>query len=265
MKTLIALFACCTTLLFAAPVLAEGEPVAAGVLTGKFMNNMGEGLAFFYNHATGPAPDRAKYWRIPDYSAPLDATGKFTAQLPPGEYYVAGLKRLAHTGPVQIGPPLENDLFVPFLDKQGRPVKIALKSSESKDLGIIKDVKKKPDLSRITAIEGIVLDTEGKPVEGALALAFTSPRVVGKPQFTSDRSDKEGKFLLRVHQGGTYYLKLRNSFGGGRPEAGAVLDGNKQQPLAAVLAKTGEIVTGVTLTGKAFTGRGPTENEGKPD
>lgn len=240
---------------------AAADEFRTGTLTGQFKADAGapmtDGMVYIYNLAAGPAPSHDRYWRVPDFVEKLDKDGRFAIELPPGEYCIGAIKR---RGPAQIGPPLEGDLFVLGLDEKGLPKKFTVAKGEKRDIGVLSGAqpyKALPPAKDVTGIEGTVLDVDGKPVEGAMVFAFMTSTVVGKPLFVSDRSSKDGKFLLRVHEGGTYYLKVRDSYGGGPPRGGAVLDGNKEEPLHKVTVKNGEISRGSVLKGRKFPGRGP--------
>jgi len=259
MKQLVVTVFCAIAFLSAATVALADAP-KPGNLTGQFMISTGTPMSgavvYFYNLATGPAPSRDRYWRVPDHVKELDKDGRFTIQLVAGNYFVGAVKR---HGAAKIGPPQAGDLFLLSLDDKGKSRKITVKSGETVDMGVISGTQQPAESSAseaVTAIAGTVLDSEGKPVEGALVFAFTTPTVVGKPLFVSERSGKDGSFLLRVHEGGTFFLKLRNTFGGGPPLAGAVQDGNREEPLYPASVKTGETARGIVLKGKLFPGRG---------
>lgn len=220
-----------------------------------------EGLVYVYNHATGPLPSYDRYWRVPDIVTVLDPRGRFSIELAAGDYYIGAIKR---NGPPQIGPPMGDDLFLLSTDDAGMPGKVAVASGKTIDMGIITGTRTASGQSLsqvITSITGVVQNHAGSPIEGKLVLAFRSPRVIGKPLFVSERSGKDGRFLLRVHQGGTFYLKLRDSYGGGPPQAGETLDGNREEPMVAVLATTGENLSDVVIKGKTFPGRGRTKEK----
>ncbi len=222
---------------------------------------MTDGLVYIYNLATGPAPSRDKYWRVPDNVTKLDKEGRFTVNLVAGDYCVGAIKR---QGPPQIGPPLEGDLLLLIPGDKGTPKKFSVKSGENLDIGINGGARPftVPKVAKdITAIEGTIVDEEGKPIADALVLAFLTPTIVGKPLFVSEKSGKDGKFLLRVHDGGRFYLKLRGSYGGGPPNTGAVIDGKKEEPMQQVFVKSGNITKDVVLKGKIFSGRGQQQQE----
>ena len=236
------------------------DELVAGRLSGQFMISsdipLSEGLVYVYNLSTGPAPSRDRFWRVPDFSKQLDNKGRFNIKLPPGEFYVGAIKRSTLT---KIGPPAEGDYFVISLDENNKPLKYLVTKDEKRDIGIIAGAlpfKQLPLQKGMTAIEGIVQDPDENPVAGAIVFAFMTPTITGKPLFVSDRSNNEGKFVLRVHEGGSYYLKVRDDFGGGPPRSGSLFDGDKDETMQNVLLKTGQIAGGIKLQGKTFPGRG---------
>ena len=188
----------------------------------------------------------------------LKENGSFSIELPEGIYCVGAVQRLRGTS--RIGPPEDGDFFLLSLDDKGQPKKYQVKKGERLDVGMIqgaRQIKTPFIVSGATAIEGTVQDADGKPVEGAMAFAFPTPTIIGKPLFVSERSCKAGKFVLRVPEGGTYYIKIRDDFGGGPPRAGKMLDGNREEPLTQVSVKTGETASVGVLKVKKFPGRGP--------
>lgn len=244
---------------------AWSEGPATGTLTGRMMiageTPMTDGLVYVYNLARGPAPSAERYWRIPDASARLDGEGRFSLKLAPGEYSVGAIKRARG---VRIGPPDVGDHFLVAQDEKGIPLKFSVAAPGTRDIGMISGARPyrvSSEIKGITALEGIVLDRHDRPVEGAMVFAFSGAAVVGKPLFVSNRSDREGKFLLRTHEGGTYFLKVRDTFGGGPPVEGSLYDGEKEEPMLQVMLTSGEITRGVTLRGNKFRGRGKEKEE----
>src|SRR6185369_13305613 len=163
---------CCTIAFLSAATVALADAPVQGNLTGQFKITAGTpmsgAIAYFYNLATGPAPSRDRYWRVPDHIRELDKDGRFTIQLVPGDYNVGVIKR---HGAAQIGPPQEGDVFLLNLDGKGKPRKITVKSGETVDMGAVSGSQQpaaSPASEAITAIAGTVQDSEGKPVEGAL-------------------------------------------------------------------------------------------------
>lgn len=237
----------------------EGKPVRfSGILAFKDGRPLEHGQMYLFNKASGPPPIMERYWRIPDLIAELDENGRFDLELSAGTYFIAYVK---HADPNDVGPPKKGEIILLSRDAQGGPAAYTLAPGETRDIGKLAEaVPFDPTLIQasskgITAIEGRIVGEDGKPVAGVPVFAFTTPATLGRPLFASERSDRDGRFLLRVHEGGTYYLKVRGRYGGGQPDQDSVLDGEKDEQLAAVTVATGEISRGVLH--KAFTLRGP--------
>jgi len=263
MKKIFAVILVVMTVL-SATISFAAENLTKTTMTGKFMIKAGlpmSGAIFYlYDLATGPAPSRDKYWRVPDHAKTLEGDGSFSIDLPEGTYCIGAVQRLR--GASRIGPPEDGDFLMLSLDDKGQPKKYQVKKGERLDVGTISGARqiKTPFLiAGTTAIEGSIQDFDGKPVEGAMAFAFLTPTIIGKPLFISERSCKAGRFVLRVPEGGTYYIKIRDDFGGGPPRAGKMLDGNREEPLTQVTVKTGETASIGILKVKKFPGRGPSQ------
>jgi len=259
----------CSLMVFLAVLCTGLLAVAAdggmGRITGTLQKKTGEPMAngtlFLFNEKTGPPPAPEKYWRVPDEIVPLDADGKFVVEVRPGTYFLGAIKRIAGE---ELGAPNEGDYFLANRDKKGNLRKYAVKAGETTDLGTLAQgipFKKAKQLTTgsITAIEGTVLDEAGKPVERALVFAFLSPTMVGKPLFVSKRTGDDGKYLLMVDKGGTYYLKTREVFGGGAPKPGEIIGGYGEREPAPVKVETGKTVKGIDLKVIHFKGRGPNQ------
>ena len=241
----------------------EAKDVKTGTISGQIMikgdGPMAGGRVFFFKDSSGPPPSREKYWRIPDYMTDIDNRGKFSVELPEGKYYMGAIKKVSEKK--NIGPPDEGDLFFAGTNGKGMPKAYIIKQGEKTDVGVIaeaapfkRSVVKFDD--GITAIEGMVIDKGAKPVEGALVFAFLSPSMVGRPLFASERTGKDGKYILRVHEGGKYYLRVRSVYGGGPPKEGEMIgDYDQKEPIIADV-KTGEKLQGVNIKIKRFQGRG---------
>lgn len=79
-----------------------------------------------------------------------------------------------------------------------------------------------------------------------MVFAFSTPTMVGRPLFVSERSDRDGKYLLRTHRGGNYYLRARANHGGGPPAADEVMGIYKDGK--PVVIKTGQLRKGVNIS-----------------
>jgi hypothetical protein len=109
----------------------------------------------------------------------------------------------------------------------------------------------------VTTIEGVVRDPEGKAVRGAVVFCYNKPPARGKPLFVSDKTGDDGKYILRVSEGGKYYLKVRDVYGGGPPKGGEIVGAYWQGVPVEASVKTGEITKGVDIRVVHFPGRGP--------
>ena len=241
----------------------EVKQLKTGTISGQLMIKddvpMSGGRVFFFKDTSGPPPSQEKYWRVPDYIVDIDNNGRFSAVLSEGKYYLGAVKTISGE---KIGPPKEGDIFYAGVDERGKQKTYIINQGQETDLGVItgavpfkRSVVKFTD--GITAIEGTVLDIEGKPVEGALVFAFLTPSRIGKPLFASERTGKDGRYIIRVHEGGNYYLKARSLYGGGLPKTGEIIGDFGEKGPVAVNVKNGEKLRGVDIKVKRFIGRGP--------
>jgi hypothetical protein len=251
-------------LILISAVGASAQAVGKGKIVGRIMTEGGRpmsgGSVFFFNDATGPPPSQEKYWRVPDVVARIDDEGRFSMELPPGQYYLGALKRIS--GEKNIGPPGEGDYFLRVQGTSGKPKTFLVEKGETTDVGTIAEgapfkrsvVKQSGD---ITAVEGVVLDAEGKAVRGAIVFGYNTPAARGKPLFVSDKTGEDGKYILRVNEGGKYYLKARDLYGGGPPKGGEVVGSYWQGVPVEASVKTGETTKGVDIRVMRVPGRGP--------
>jgi len=239
------------------------EAVKTGTVTGKIMVKdkdvpLAWGQIMFYDVSSGPPPIPEKYERTPDISKNMDADGKFKVEIPEGKYYMGAIKRLSGD---RLGPPQEGDYVFRSLDEKGMPKIYMVKSDETLDVGTFAEAFPitAADLSRhhvTTALEGTILSTDWMPVEGAVVVAFDQPLLGKKPLFVSNKSGKDGKYVLPLTEG-TYYLRVRNSFAAGPPEPGQIVGYYGEGTPAPVPVKDGQIVKGIDFQVVIFRGRGP--------
>jgi len=245
------------------PPAVGTNTLKTGTLSGQILTTGGTplagGMVHFFNDAAGPPPSQDKYWRVPDFMQALDSDGRFTVVLPEGNYYLGAIKRVSGK---TVGPPREGDYFYISADGKGLPKAYSIKGTAQVDLGRM--AKAFPFKSStvnygngITAIGGTVLDMEGKPVENAFVFAFVSAAAVGRPLFASDPTGRDGKFILRVSDGGTYFLRARSVYGGGPPVAGEIIGEYGEKEPVAVTVNKGDRLSGFVIKVRKFTGRGP--------
>jgi hypothetical protein len=143
------------------------------------------------------------------YSMPADGEGRFFVDgVPPGEYYLVGRKR---KGDRLVGPVSSGDLYgyYPF-----NPVEV--RSGRTLEVEIPCIVKKKElyPSGGATVVRGTLRDREGRLVGGAYAFVYTD-EVVGheKPLSVSPVTGSDGRYVLRLPGGGTFYLGAREEYG----------------------------------------------------
>ena len=256
----------CLMLLSVGSVVLGGE-VGVGTVTGKVFVKDGvpldNGVVYFFNQSSGPPPSSDRYWRVPDEIVTTDSRGVFTAKIVEGRYYIGAIKRMKSDGQ-DIGPPRDGDLFLPINNENGVPKLLVVQEGKTADLGIVTGAVpfyKKPVSKDITGIAGKITDQQGKPLQGVMVFAFVTPAMVGKPLYVSEPTGKDGAYLLTVDQGGTYYLKVRNVYGGGAMKTGDILGSYGQDKPAAVEVKFGSVVKGIAIKGIHFPGQGPKKDK----
>jgi len=239
---------------------AFAKEMPTGTISGKMVGKNGESMSggklLLFRVDGGPPPSRHKYWRTPDEIADIDSDGGFNANVAEGEYYIAAIKRASNG---VIGPPREGDLIYPYSrdDLKSDNREYLVKRNKNTNIGTIAEaicLKEKPeDLHvKITAIEGLIVDLQGVPISGAMAFAYGTPDLTGKPLFTSARTGKDGKYSLRLSEGGSYFIKIRNTSVGGHPIDGEIIGVFGNDDPVAVTVKTGQILKHIDITGKQF-------------
>lgn len=183
------------------------------------------GPAFAVSEATGP-------------------DGSFDMAVPEGEYIVVARKRGNGdtTGPVLAGDNKSD--FMTITVKAGMapvsvlaPVKVGDQRQLSKESVITK-----------TGLSGRVVDADGKPVEGTRVHVYDHVQMSERPKFVSEKTGPDGRYLIYLPQGGTYYLAARDKFGG-PPKIGDLYgryDKGTIEP-SAVVVKENEILQNIDL------------------
>lgn len=247
---------CCwlVTAAFAAdmpPVVTAADNLPGG-LAGQVMIDdktpMPHGVVLLYDERLGPPPSLGRYWRVPDLITLLGKEGRFSVEVKKGTYYL----QVAQKSPgAEVGPAVEKEYLYFHGDADGNARPLVVGGNDHINLGRLKAFLWSPDMVKrdkgITSVEGVVVDTDGTPVERAIVLAYYNPEGNGRPVFVSDRTDNKGRYQLRTNDGGTFYLKVRSVVGGGKPSSGEYLNTTKEFIPVAVTLKKNERVQGVTL------------------
>lgn len=182
----------------------------------------GQVLLFNAENRSAPGKDSNSVLRPPDFGVKINENGKFSAEVPAGNYYLIMRKRV---NPERAGQTEEGDPWYYARNKNGSPIIFTINPGKETSIGTITEMapfKKEKLISRegLTGIEGTVSDEQGQPVAGVRVFAYDSPGMQGRPLFASDKTDEKGKYFINTDLKGTFYLKVRTHLGGGRPISG---------------------------------------------
>jgi hypothetical protein len=120
------------------------------------------------------------------------STGKGAGPLDDGDYF--GFYPL---NPVQVRIGKIAKIEVPVVSKAGE---IGMEDSLFRNTG--------------TQITGRVFDKEGKPAKGVYVFGYLEKVMAhNRPEFISAVVDKEGRYVLNVEKGNTYYIGARSDYG----------------------------------------------------
>jgi hypothetical protein len=197
---------------------------------------------------------------VPDQLGELDNSGRFELQLPAGIYYLSAVNAPAGMpmGPPPVGEPVYYKMntkkeIQPFTVLAGKKTNAGvISSSLPHKRGSIGKLD-----SIVTSIAGTVVDENGAPVEGAVILAHLKAGVQEMASYVSERTEKDGSFLLQVNDGGIYYLRVRSEYHGGAPNPGDIVNYNDPAGQLGVSLKKGEKLTGITIKANRQREKGP--------
>jgi len=244
-KLRIPLFLFICNMLFLSGAYAQTEAVTGketpetGYVTGK-IESENKALVFGYIGfflTSGRMPDPTRFWKTPDYIAILKENGEYDAQVPEGNYYVIAIRK-SKKG---LGPPEIGDHFFYFVDSKG-PMVIEIKRGMRVDMGTKRTVPVTlvSEQEGITAVKGIIRDEEGKPLYGVRVGAYSNFTMLGKPDYITKMSDSDGRYELRLPEGGSYYVVARSRPGG--PPVSGDHYGRVGEENKPIVIKTGEIL-----------------------
>jgi hypothetical protein len=163
---------------------------------------------FVYVYKKGADPHGPAEVILP---APTLADGLFTVNLPPGDYTLVARRRSSteNTGPMLAG------------DMRSDPVDVRITGRGKVTVRLLMNVKDdtefrswQPPKEWTTAIAGTIRDADGNPVEGTRVHVYTYVQMSERPKYVSERTGPDGRYVVFLPKGGTYYLAARNRFGG---------------------------------------------------
>ncbi len=166
--------------------------------------------------------------------------------LPEGYYYVVARRRKSGqpAGPVQVG-----DLYAYY---GGSPVFAALDEFTSLRIDCI---SKAAEIGReslafevtTTKIEGRIVDKKGKPLSGLYAFVYLDKNMShGRPPYLSKETQQDGRFILYLPAGGTYFLGARDAYGDA-PGPGELYGRYEETPDHSIVLETNETKKNITL------------------
>ncbi len=163
---------------------------------------------FVYVYKAGGDPHGPAYVILP---APTRPDGEFSLELPPGEYTVVARKRAnrENSGPLSGGDLRSDPLTVRVGPGGSVPLTLLMNRKEDAEMRAFH-----PPAEWATAIAGTVRDADGHPVEGARVHVYTYVQMSERPKYVSERTGPDGRYIVFLPKGGTYYLAARNRFGG---------------------------------------------------
>ncbi|HEY6000421.1 MAG TPA: hypothetical protein VI078_14125 [bacterium] len=210
-----------------AAVPAGGESVA-GAVTGEAGPVGGADVAFYLDAST--------QFRGPGYlEVRTDERGGFEARVSPGRYWLIVRRRSGQQpfGPLEVG-----DVFGFY---PGNPLEV--RAGERLDLRLpTVAVLKKSGWSAPSALRvrlsGTIRDAADRPLAGYRAFLHEKAAMLGKPEFVSEPSGPDGRYIIWVDREGFFYLGARAEVGRSR-EAREVIGLYRGAPDHAVAVHLG--------------------------
>ncbi len=163
---------------------------------------------FLYVYRKGANPHGPAEVILP---SPTPADGTFSVELPPGEYTLVARRRssLDNAGPLSPG------------DQRSEPVDVTIPPGGVAKVTLALNVKADAEMRSFvppkewtTSISGFVKDPDGRPVQGARVHVYTYVQMSERPKYVSERTGPDGRYVVFLPKGGTYYLAARDRFGG---------------------------------------------------
>ncbi len=204
-----------------APVAEKAQPAgqvqaAATGIAGRVNDRQGQSAVGAYVYAYRSA--RGGLRGPADFEALVGADGRYFLDLVEGRYHLVA--RLRPGGSPE-GPPRPGDGWALAA---GNPV--AVRPAEVTPLDFVLHGISQPMLLREgslgsgdTGFSGRLIDGQGRPLPGALVLAYGDEDFRRMPDYTSPAADEDGRFILYVPRAGRYCLAARTKTRG-QPMAG---------------------------------------------
>jgi hypothetical protein len=217
----------------------QGSPSGKGSLTGQVTAPLEGARLYVYK------PGMDLYGPAFAVSQETDREGRFSIELPDGDYVAVARKRSDgnDTGPVVAG-----DNKSDFINVKVQGGVVEMQVSAPIKIGDQRRFTGDVDESK-TGLAGMVLDSDGAAVEGARVHVYDHVQMSERPKFVSEKTGPDGRYLVYLPAGGTYYLAARDKFGG-PPKLGDLYgryDKGTIEP-SAVVIKEGQLLKAVDIT-----------------
>lgn len=195
-----------------APQGVVGPTGIAGMVVDQKGRPASGGFVYAYRSARGGMRGPA------DFEAVVTADGSYFLDLVEGRYHLVARMR---QGGADAGPPRAGDAWAIF---PGNPVPVNAERTSRADFrlqGVAQPMLLKQGslTSGDTGYCGRIVDSSGRPVAGAFALAYADTDYRRMPDHTSPAVGEDGRFSLFVPQKGRYCLAVRTKTRG-QPMAG---------------------------------------------
>jgi len=186
-------------------------------------------------------------------SSPTDGLGSYSLDLPPGTYYVVARKRISgdSTGPLSPGDFYSEHQRIVTSIVEGKVTVVDLEVVPMKAPMFFKKAVVEKETK--TGIRGHLLDSSGKPVAGAFAMAYTDKEMRRLPDFASTLSDENGAFTIFLPEGGEFYLAGR-IHAWDMPQPGEPYGRYGADAPASVKIEKGRFVEDIQIVLSPFTG-----------
>jgi len=173
------------------------------------------------------------------------ADGRFTLSVPDGEYIAVARKR---TNGDTTGPVLAGDNRSDFINLVVHGDQLEMTVLAPVKIGDSRRLTEETAATR-TGLTGLVIDSDGSPVEGARVHVYDHVQMSERPKYVSEKTTPDGRYLIWLPKGGTYYLAARNKFGG-PPKLGDLYGRYDQGTIepSAVVVTDGKVLADVNIT-----------------
>jgi len=221
------------------PSATENSSPGQGQLQGRITSPLEGAHLYVYK------PGMDLYGPAFAISQATDREGRFSLDLPDGKYIAVARKR---NGGEESGPVLAGDNRSEFINVTVTGGVVDMQVSAPVKIGDQRNFTGDVEESK-TGLSGLVLDSDGAPVEGARVHVYDHVQMSERPKFVSEKTGPDGRYLVYLPAGGTYYLAARDKFGG-PPKLGDLYgryDKGTIEP-SAVVVKEGQILKQVDIT-----------------